>query len=132
VSAVRLLALRPHQDRWLVTVEGVDSIDQAEEWRGIDLCLPREELPELPDGWFWEADLLACHVSDAMLGEIGSVDGLDVGGAQPQLRLRRPDGQIALIPWVRAFVRQVDLEAHLIHVDLPADFPGISASDRRA
>ncbi|MCL5269421.1 MAG: ribosome maturation factor RimM [bacterium] len=131
VEAVEAVGMRSHQDRWLIALAGVETMDQAETWRDVDLCLPREELPDLPDGWFWEADLQACRVIDAVLGPIGAVDGLDLGGAQPRLRLRRPDGRIALIPWVRAFILRVDTPTHTIHTKLPADFPGITASARR-
>jgi 16S rRNA processing protein RimM len=120
------LGVRPHQDRWLVTLEGIDSMDEADRLRGLDLCLRRAELPELPEGWFWEDDLARCRVVDAALGEIGTVAGLNVSAFQPQLELRRPDGALVLIPWVRAYIAKVDLGAGEIRTALPADFPGLS------
>lgn len=117
--------LRLHQDRWLILLEGVETMDDANLLRGVDLCLRRDELPVLPEGWFWEDDLQRCRVVDAVLGEIGTVAGLGVGGMQPQLQLKRPDGQIVLIPWVRAFIVQVDLDANLVQTNLPAEYPGL-------
>lgn len=121
-------AVRPHQDRWLVLIEGIETMDDAEKLRGLDLCLTREELPALPEGWYWEEDLQRCEVVDRTLGPIGVVKGLNVTLLQPQLELKRPDGTVAWIPWVRAFIKQVDLSAGRIETDLPAEFPGISAS----
>lgn len=119
-------AVRFHQDRWLIQLEGVDSMDQADALRGLDLCLRRNELPQLPEGWYWEDDLQQCRVVDAVLGDLGAVAGLGLGGMQPQLQLRRPDGSLVLIPWVRAFIVQVDLAANLIKTNLPAEYPGLS------
>ena len=39
------LAVRPHQDRWLITLEGVETMDEADALRGVDLCLPALNFP---------------------------------------------------------------------------------------
>ena len=131
VREVEGLSMRPHKDRWLITLAGVETMDDALTCRNIDLCLRRTELPELPEGWFWEVDLEGCQVIDKVLGPIGSFAGLEDRSAQSQLIIQRPDGAKALIPWVRAFIMKVDLEAREIRTDLPAEFPGISASTSR-
>lgn len=118
--------VRPHQGRWLVKLKGLDAVGEVEGLRGWDLCVTREQLPRLPEGWYWEADIERCRVVDEQLGEIGQADGLELGMPQPQLVLIRPDGRRATIPWVKAFVREVDLGNEVIRTDLPADFPGIS------
>lgn len=123
---VRAVAVRGHQDRWLITLEGVEDMDAAEALRRHDLCLARAELPELPEGWYWEADLQRCRVIDARHGELGEVIELKADGYQPQLLVRPAAGGCVRIPWVRAFVKQVDLEAAEIRTDLPAGFPGLS------
>lgn len=126
VRPIQGLSVRFHQDRWLIHLAGIESMDEADVLRGVELCLPRAELPELPEGWFWEADLQECEVIDRRLGPIGAADGLNTSGARPQLELRRPDDSIALIPWVRALIIEVDLDNKKIFTDLPLDFPGIS------
>ena len=98
----------------------------ADPLRGHELCLAREELPELPDGWHWEADIENSRVVDARLGELGRAESLDVSGQRPQLLVRLPTGALVPIPWVKAYLRGVDLDAHEIRMDLPDGFPGIS------
>lgn len=122
-------AVRTHQDRWLVKLSGIDTMTDAETLRNVDLCLPRRELPSLPEGWFWEADIQGCRVVDERLGELGTAAGLDVSGPQHQLLLRR-DGipgapPVVRIPWVRAYVKAVEVQARRIQLDLPEGFPGI-------
>ncbi len=122
-------AVRSHQDRWLVKLEGIDTMDDANDLRGYDLCLPRGELPELPEGWFYETDLEGCRVIDEQLGDLGEVAGLELGYVQPQLKIRRANGAIVLIPWRTAFFPHVDLAARCISARLPVGLPGISDDD---
>jgi len=126
LSDYTAIGFRPHQGRWLIQLEGVTDRTQADALRGHDLCLRRRDLPDLPEGWYWESDLEQCRVVDRRLGEIGRVEGLDTSGVQPYLTLIRPDGRRAMIPWRSALVPAVDLEAGVIETDLPGDFPGIS------
>lgn len=123
---ITCLGVRGHQDRWLVRLEGVETPEDGDLLRGHDLCLRRRDLPALPEGWYWEADIEGCRVIEAGLGELGVAEGLETGGAQPQLMLRRPDGALVLVPWVKAFLRGVDTEARVIQLELPLGFPGIS------
>ena len=126
VRPVQGLAVRPHQNRWLITLEGVEDRTQADALREIDLCLTRDELPPLPEGWYWESELQRCRVIDKTLGEIGRVHGLNLDSSQPRLEIIRPDDSIATFPWVKAFLVKVDLESSEIHIDLPPGMPGIS------
>ena len=125
VEVVQGEGARPHQDRWLVRLAGVETMNDAEEYRGWDLCLPRNELPELPEGWFWEADLEGCRVVDSQLGEIGRVSRLETRGPQPQLILHTTRGVEVTIPWVSGLVPRVDLEGRSVHTDLPEEYPGL-------
>lgn len=125
VSETTGVGLRPHQGRWLVALDGIESMDDAETLRGFDLCLPRAELPALPEGWYYEADLERCRVVDEHFGEIGQVEALETAGAQPNLRVRRPTGAAVLIPWVKAYFVAVDLPAGRLTTRLPLDFPGL-------
>jgi 16S rRNA processing protein RimM len=127
--SVEVESARPHQARWLIKLAGVETMDDAEALRGCELCLPRAELPALPEGWFWEADLLGCRILDARLGELGVCEGLDTTGPQPQLVLKRnassPGAAPVRIPLVRAYLKNLDLPGRAITLQLPEGFPGI-------
>lgn len=125
VSETRGVGLRPHQRRWLITLDGIASMDEAETMRGVELCLPRGELPALPEGWYYEADLTRCRVIDEHFGEIGQVEALETASAQPSLRVRRENGAAVLIPWVKAYFTSVDVPAGELKTNLPQDFPGL-------
>jgi 16S rRNA processing protein RimM len=51
--AVEVTACWPHKGRFVLKLAGVDSIDAAEGYRGMELRLPAEELPALPAGSYY-------------------------------------------------------------------------------
>lgn len=126
VRTVQGESARPHTGRWLIKLAGVHSRNEAESLREHELCLRRDQLPELPEGWFWEADLLGSQVIDENLGTLGEVQSLEADLPQARLTIRRPNGGEAHIPWRKVYIHRVDLAEQTIHVDLPAEFPGIS------
>lgn len=128
LRTVDVAALRPHGQLWLITVEGVEDRDAAGELKHAELCLQREELPDLPEGWYWEADIVGLAVEDRRLGSLGRAAGLEQLGGQPVLMVERDapsEGRIQ-IPWAEALVPVVDLENRRIEVDLPDEYPGLS------
>jgi 16S rRNA processing protein RimM len=108
-----------HQENWVLKFAGVDSISDAERFRGADLWVPRNERAPLPEGEYYESDLLGFEVRDAASGEaVGIVQGWRRFGGPPLLEVEC-SGREALIPFVPAICRKVDLERRMVEVDLP-------------
>jgi len=108
-----------HQGNWVLKFSGVDSISEAERFRGADLWVPRSERAALPEGEYYESDLLCFAVKDGDSGEtLGFVRGWRRFGGPPLLEVDC-SGREALIPFVPAICRKVDLERRTIEVDLP-------------
>jgi 16S rRNA processing protein RimM len=125
---VRVVSVRPHPPAFLLVLDGWDARETVAELAGTELCLERSVLPELPEGWYWEDDLIGLVVEDRRLGVIGRVAALDVIAGQGSLRVvsaNRPGVSVG-IPWVAELVRVVDLEGGRVEVDLPLDYPGLS------
>jgi len=73
----------------------------------------------LPEGEYYESDLLGFAVKDDASGEtLGIVRGWQRFGGPPLLEVDC-SGREALIPFVAAICRKVDLERRTIEVDLP-------------
>ena len=113
-----------HAGDWVLKFAGVDSIAQAEPFRGADVWIPAQERGTLPEGEFFESDLLGCVLVDAATGaELGKLEGwqasadrLQVG---PPLMQSTIEGREVLIPFVPAICREIDLAARAIRVELP-------------
>lgn len=120
----------PHKGRYVVKLEGVDSITDAELLRGQELRIGEEELEALPAGSYYHHQLRGLRVEDEEGHELGTVRGvMDTTGEAPVLEVRGARGEI-LVPLADAFVRQVDLAAGRIVVtrlaaeDVPAGTRG--------
>ena len=109
----------PHKGRFVLKLEGVDSIDDAERYRGLDLRIPEEDLSALPEGSYYHHQLRGLRVDDAGGREIGRVaEVMETGGEAAVLVERGVNGE-TLIPLADAFVRTVDLPGGRVVVLVP-------------
>jgi 16S rRNA processing protein RimM len=110
VQTVTVTSCWPHKGRFVLKLEGVDSIDDAERYRGMELRIGEDELAPLPAGSYYHHQLRGLHVEDTEGRPLGDVaDLLTNAGDAPVLVVRGPDGE-TLIPLADAFVHVVDLE----------------------
>lgn len=101
-----ILRLRDHETR-----------AAAEALRGKDMLVARAEAPELgPDEW-WAEELVGCAVHDG--GRVvGTVRRLVELPSCEMLEVERAGGGELLVPLVADAVRDVDVDARAIDVDL--------------
>lgn len=107
------------KDTFVVTFDGIDSIDAAERLAGCSCLVRRADLPE--NALAVEADgLVGFEVRDVRSGFIGVVSCIVENPGQFLLRVERPgEGNDVLIPLVDALVCDFDESARCIDVDLP-------------
>ncbi|MBS1208050.1 MAG: rRNA processing protein RimM [Proteobacteria bacterium] len=113
--------LRVHGKGVVVALEGVDDRTAAEAVDGWYLAAPREALPApAKDEYYW-TDLIGLRVTGNGGIALGRVRKLLETGAHAVLEIE--DGEIErLIPFVAAFIQDVDLAAGEIHVEWEADW----------
>ena len=108
-----------HQGRLVLKFEGVDSISDAEELRGVELQIPYEELGPPPDGEFYYVDLIGCEVRDADEDRlIGTVKAVQEPGGGLLLEVRKGKRE-TLIPFRHEICVEVAPERKLIRVRMP-------------
>lgn len=110
-------AQRPHKSGALVRFAGIDDRDRAEELRDALLEVDRSQVPAAPEGTYYWYQLLGCRcrVAGEDLGEV--TDLLEDGGG---LLLVVSGGERQVpIPFVRSFLKEVDVERGRIELDLP-------------
>ena len=109
----------PHKGRFVLKLEGVDSIDEAEGYRGLELRIGEEDLAALPQGSYYHHQLKGLRVEDPQGRSLGvAADLMETGGGSPVVVVRGPRGEL-LIPLAEAFVRAVDLAAGRMVVAVP-------------
>jgi len=127
-----------HRGQAVFHFEGVNSIDDAEKFRGLDVVLPFEQRVSLPAGQYFVSDLIGCSVfqnsvdppivssspcslseAPALLGTVSDVQipGEEIPGT-PILEVNTADGEL-LIPLAEDICKRIDVVARRIDVVLP-------------
>ena len=116
---------RFHKGRVLLRFQGRERPEQVRELVGGEVQIPLEERMPLPEGAFYESDLLGLRVEQKgqNLGVVAEL--LRTGSEGVNLVIRDGDDGELMVPLARAFIRDVDLERGVIQVDLP---PGLAQS----
>ncbi len=107
---------RRHKGRYVVAFEGVETVEAAQLLTGSDLYVERDEI-ELQPNEYLDRDLIGLQLCDVAGNELGRVAAIEHFPAQDCLVIE--PGR-ALVPLVAAFVREIDLEARTIVMELPA------------
>jgi 16S rRNA processing protein RimM len=112
-----------HKGRVVLKFAQVDSIADAENLRGFEVVIPREERMPLEGDAVYVSDLLGVRVIDVSRGgaeDAGEITDVEPEGAGPaMLVIHTPGGDELLIPFVRAYLRKIDLEAKRMEMELP-------------
>jgi 16S rRNA processing protein RimM len=108
---------RVHKSGAVVRFEGYDSRDRAEELRGLDLEIPRSEVPKARRGTYYHFELLGCQVREdgQELGRV--VEVVEDGGGV--MLIVEGEGRRVPVPFVKEILRKVDVAAGRIDVALP-------------
>jgi 16S rRNA processing protein RimM len=127
-----------HRGQAVFHFEGVNSISEAEKFRGLGVLLPFEQRVTLPVGQYFVSDLIGCSVFDnptasspfssspcslaeapALLGTVRDVQfpGESLSGT-PLLEVETAQGEL-LIPLAVDICAKIDVTARRIDVVLP-------------
>jgi 16S rRNA processing protein RimM len=127
-----------HRGQVVFHFEGVQSISDAEKFRGMEVFLPFEQRVELPQGQYFISDLIGCSVFEnpktpgalasspcslaeepALLGAVRDVQftGEGITGT-PLIVVDTMQGEL-LIPLAEEICMRIDVSARRIDVTLP-------------
>lgn len=138
-----------HRGQAVFHFDGVHSISEAEEFRGLYVLLPFEQRVTLPRGQYFVSDLIGCSVfenpatppmvasSPCSLGEapslLGTVRDVQFPGEEfagtPLLEVETSQGEI-LIPLAVDICTKIDSAARRIDVVLPEGLRDLNPSER--
>jgi 16S rRNA processing protein RimM len=127
-SGTLKLAIREakvHSDTVVATAQDVDSRDAAETLRGARIFVPRSSFPSAEKDEYYWVDLIGLNVLNREGVALGVVRELLSTGPQTVLVLAyEQDGKPLerMIPFVSAYVDEVDLAARQIRVDWQPDY----------
>jgi len=106
-----------HSGTLLARLEGIDSPEQAKAFKGKAVSIPR---PEAGEGRYYWTDLLGLEVVNEQGVVLGVVTRMSSNGVHDVMELAGE--RVRLLPFVPAYVRQVDLQNRRIEVEWGADW----------
>jgi len=108
-----------HKEMVFLKLEGIDTPEEAEKYRGFQVRINKSEVPPLRDRWYYfELEGMKVYENDVLLGTLVSV--LETGANDIYL-VRGDRGEIC-IPALKSVVKKVDVPAKRMDVILP---PGL-------
>jgi 16S rRNA processing protein RimM len=112
--------VRTHQGRLIIAFDGVYDRNIAEALREVMLCVDSADVGPLSDPDEFHDHQLVGLTAVTPAGEtLGEVARIDHAPASDLLVLRRPEGGMGLVPFVKAIVPEVDLAGGRVIVDPP-------------
>jgi len=125
-GSLTILHARRHGEFVLAQAAGIADRDAADALRGRRVSLARSAFPQPPtDAYYW-VDLIGLPVVNREGVALGTVVGLLETGAHEVLRVcateAGADACERLIPFVNAYVDEVDLAGRVIRVDWGLDY----------
>jgi 16S rRNA processing protein RimM len=117
----------------------IDSIEQAEQLAGKEVLIPLTERVALEPGAAYISDLVGCTVYNRgqPIGVVEDVhfptsaDGARrLEDAAPLLAVTSPEGDEILIPFAKAFLRELNLDGRSISMELPEGLAEINLPNR--
>jgi 16S rRNA processing protein RimM len=120
---VRITGLREHtgKHQLLLQLEGVADRTAAEKLRGATLCIRPEDSPPLPEGQFYEHQIIGLEVVTTAGRSLGPVTEIHRTGANDVYATR-----VCLIPAIPDVIKEIDLSAGRILIEA---IPGLLPED---
>ena len=118
---MRIVAVRPHQRRILLTFEGISDVSTAETLRDAELSVNAQDVAPRPDGYVYHWEIEGAVVVDTAGKPLGRVAELADAGGRPLLVVATPVGARD-VPFARPIVVSVDVASKRVVLDPP---PGL-------
>jgi 16S rRNA processing protein RimM len=121
LETVRIATVRFHKHRPIVRFDGIESVEQADALRDVDLWIRAADRAPLPAGEYYHDALIGCRVettTGAAVGIVARIDG-PRGGALLVVHRDGDPAREVLIPLAEAICPIVDPAAGRIVIDPP-------------
>lgn len=110
---------RFHKNMVLVSTKEITTMNAAELLRDKDVSVNFEDLPELEDGEFYVADLIGLDVIDTEGNKVGTFKDAQTTGVNDYYIIAVPGQKDILIPALKRYVKEINLEEQHIVVEMP-------------
>ena len=100
-----------------VKLEGINNPEDAKVFKGFEIHTIKDR-NDLQVGYYFYDDLVDCTIIDQTKNELGKVIKVEEFPAQITLRVKRQNGKDFFVPFVKQFIKKVDIENKKIYIEV--------------
>ena len=119
-QAVEVKTIKAHSDSWVAELVGWDNRSIPENHKGWQVAVSRSDFPVTDDDEFYWVDLIGASVVNQDGVTLGVLHALLESAAHPVMQISGGLNEY-LIPFVAAFVGEVDVVGKVINVEWDVD-----------
>ena len=114
-ASASVIRLREERGGFVIGFDVFSTPEEAAIFRGGLIQIARDQAPPLPEGQYYECDLIGMTVRDEAGLVLGTLEEIVATGGHPVFAVRR-EGKEVLIPATRSVVASVDLAGRTMTV----------------
>jgi len=118
IEPLHVTASRAHDGRWVVGFDSVQTMNEAEALRDVELRIPADELKPLEGGQYYVHDLVGCRVETTDGRVIGDVVRVELHTGTHLLVVNGKRGEV-LVPLAEPICRRIDVAARVVVIEPP-------------
>lgn len=113
-----IVKVRYKKNLAIVRFEGLDHINDVEKYMNKIVYTEKLSSEELEEDRFYVEDIIGFKVIDRVKGDVGVLKEVVQNPAHDLYLIKLPEGKEVLIPVVKEFIEDIDLEAGIIYTTL--------------
>ena len=110
VKEVTVESYRIHKNNLLVKFVGIDSIEEAEKLKNLQIKIDSENIGELEENEYYFHEIIGCEVFDENGKSLGEISEILTPGANDVWVIKSQNGKEILIPYIEDVVKKIDIE----------------------
>jgi 16S rRNA processing protein RimM len=118
LAIFQIRSAHPHKRIILLALEGMVSIDAAEEWIDCEICIDMAALPEPEEGSYYWHQIIGMEALTLDNRRLGRVEAIMPTGSNDVYVVRDGNKEV-LIPAIDSVVVEIDLNKGVLRLDLP-------------
>lgn len=119
--------VRYQKEMVILKLKGIDDRDMAEKMKNRDIFILEEDLRPLSDDTFYIKDMIGIDAIEAQSGQVfGKLTDVIQNSAQDIYQITLKNGKEALIPAVKEFIKEINIDEGFVKIAL---IPGFIDAD---
>ena len=118
VKEVVVESYRTHKNNLLVKFVGIDTIEEAEKFKNLQIKIDSDNIGELEENEFYFHEIIGCEVFDENSKSLGEVVEILTPGANDVWVIKAENGKEILIPYIEDVVKKIDVTNKRIDIEV--------------